>query len=115
MTSTDLFGATGAQRLEENIVETASNAKKWMAEAGLKGPNFKRASDVWRHLTGPDGAITAMLTPVAEDRRVAAGTVKEILERMRDRDYVIQDIQRIDRKLSKLKRTPIVGAARNIS
>jgi len=108
----DLLGVTGADQREAALTEAGQAAKRWLDDAPRRRTKLKRASDVWRYLTGPQGDLRALLLPVSEDRRAKVGRVRQHLHQWQQHDHISDQIDQIDRELVGRNVRPIVGAPR---
>lgn len=109
---------TGLQSEESlrNAVETAAyEAQQWLEQATLQHTNFQRATDVWWELLKlQTGEVYQWVDYVARDQRSERENIRAAVTQWRDRRWVDQRIQDIDRDLKGRKRDPIVGTARNL-
>ena len=109
----DLRGVADAEQRKESLREATQKAKAWLEEASKRRTTLKRASNVWLHMTAPEGAIRNFLLPVVEDEQKKLSTVRENLQQWQDRDYITSRIDEIDKELAGKKARRIDGDIRN--
>ena len=109
----DLLGATAVKDREESRRQAVRRAKAWLEEASKRRTTLKRASDVWRRMMAPDGALRTLLLPVAEDDQRNLAEVHKNLQQWKDKNSIISRINEIDQELAGKKHRRIEGKIRN--
>lgn len=94
----------------DDFVKVAEEARNWLANAASGRTQHKRSSDVRAHLARNE--LRTLLDPVAQDRRAGAAEVRRLAGQWRDRRFVIDQINRVDRELTGLKASQITGNPR---
>ena len=109
----DLLGVAAVKQREESLRQAVQAAKAWLEEASKRRTTLKRASDVWRRMMAPDGALRTLLLPVVEDEQRKLAEVRENLQQWKDGNSIISRINEIDRELAGKKHRRIEGRIRN--
>ena len=109
----DLLEVTAGKQREESLRQTVCDARAWLEEASKRRTTLKRASDVWRRMMAPDGALRTLLLPVAEDDRRRLAKVRENLQQWKDENAIVSRINEIDQELAGKKYRRIDGKIRN--
>ena len=110
-----ITGVGESVRRQDEISNASLRAEKWLADAPMKkSGNLARATSVWKVLTGPQGKITEILSPVRVDDRTKVDVVKAEVSEW-DSDAAMETIHRIDQLLEegKTPKPKITGRARN--
>ena len=101
------------RRLQNLIGEASSNARIWLDNSTKHYHKLGRANNVWRHLCTDGGALSNLLSTVAEDHRSEVETVKSDVEALTQEAYRSELIHETDRTLRPSQKNDITGAARN--
>ena len=109
-----ITGVGESARRQDEISNASLRAEKWLADAPMKSGNLARATSVWKVLTGPQGKVTGILSPVRVDDRTKVDVVKAEVSEW-DSDAAMETIHRIDQLLEegKTPKPKITGRARN--
>ena len=109
-----ITGAGESVQRQADISKVSLRASKWLEDAPLKSGNFVRATSVWRFLTGPQGKITKMLSPVKENDHTKVDIVRAEISECQG-DGAVEVIHRTDQMLEegKTSKPEITGKARN--
>ena len=103
----------GAQQPSDKAEEVAIEARRWLEEALRWRPKNKGATDVWRHLVSPGGAVSELLAPLSEGRDGAADRVRSGIELLSDPGHVSRLIRDIHSdSVGGRKVQPIEGSTR---
>jgi hypothetical protein len=106
----DAIGATEQPAASETLEDVVETARQWLDEVQSRRTKFKRAADVWRAwIKSPDGDLFRFLRPVIENQAEEAERVLGDLQHWRNREVVLDRIDRLDTQLTKHKRSPIIG------
>jgi len=111
----EITGLQSEESLRDAVENAASEAQQWLEQAALQHTNYQRATDVWWELLKlQTGEVYQWMDYVAHDQRSERERVRAAITQWRDRKWVDQRIQDIDRNLKGRKRDPIVGTALNL-
>lgn len=111
----EITGLQSEESLRVAVEIAASEARQWLEQAALQHTNYQRATDVWWELLKlQTGEVYQWMDYVARDQRSERESVRAAITQWRDRKWVDQRIQEIDRYLKGRKRDPIVGTALNL-
>lgn len=109
---TDVDGVSGAEQRRAELDQSIEDAQRWLNEAPLRRTKLKRATDVWRYLSGPEGELRKLIKIAGEDRRNEVDIAKEIVTRWQQSIYANAQIDEIDETIYRLKTRAIVGSPR---
>ena len=109
-----LAGALTREKREEQLKRPVQDAVDWLSQAPSRETNYARATQVWRELVrDQDGPIPAFLKLVRDDKRSEMGVVEEAVRDWNDRQYIDDQIQRIDRARRGRRGSQIEASARD--
>ena len=112
LNSDDIKFVSGASQSTNSLTQAVFDVKQWINDAPQRRTTFKRATDVWRYWTGPEGELFNMMKLVSEDKRSEIDTIIEISSRWSRRDYLIGQINEVDTRIFRAKSRPIDGKPR---
>ena len=107
----DLHGNEGMEKLNRQLLDLSAKARETLDSKQTQKLQFKRATDVWRRLLSPSGALHELLAPVGQDRRDDLETLDRLLARSKHKTYLTELIDGTDSELTdgKARSHPIVG------
>lgn len=108
----ELLKLQGSEAHKAAIQEISARAAKWLNDAQNKTTKFWRTSRIWLRLTERGGALHEMLLPVSSNVARSARSVREALSRWEDRNFVVDQIEQIDR-LRVASPSALPGSARD--
>ncbi|HAY22928.1 MAG TPA: hypothetical protein DCY27_12365 [Desulfobacterales bacterium] len=109
--SMDLLEAGRVEERQRAIKEVSQKVKRWLEEAPAGRLKIRRASLVWSHMVRKD--LSDLLEAVKADNRGRVEEVRRNLKQWKEATFIGDQIDRIDRIVSELKKNPIVGVPRN--
>lgn len=108
--SMNLLEAGKVEERQKAIKEASQKIRQWLEEAPYRRLKIRRASLVWSHMVRKD--LAELLDSVKNDNRSQVEEVGRNLKQWQDPIFIGDQIDRIDRKISELKKNPIVGEPR---
>jgi hypothetical protein len=91
--------------------DIAEDARRWLAEAPSRRNKNKAATDVWRKLTGAQGDLWHLLTPISGNHRQDEDKVLLMLSRLENHDLLMRRIGELHADIVHGKKVqPIEGA-----
>ncbi|MGH9766476.1 MAG: AAA family ATPase, partial [Blastocatellia bacterium] len=91
--------------------DIAEDARRWLAEAPSRRNKNKAATDVWRKLTGAQGDLWHLLTPISGNHRQDEDNVSLMLSRLENPDLLMRRVAELHAEIVHGKKAqPIEGA-----
>lgn len=110
----DLFGVADIEQHRASLQEATQAAKRWLEQAPLRRTGYQRASNVWRRMTAPGGAMHAFLFPVTENEQRRLNEVRKNLQQWEKDDYVTTYIQKVARGTQRIDGTALKQIVHNV-
>jgi len=103
----DLLEAGKGEERQRSMQEVVHKVSRWLEEAPARKLKILRASKVWGHLVRDE--LSSWLQAVKADKRTQYEEVRRNLRQWQDQDFIKEQIERMDLKVTGLKKNPIVG------